>query len=1005
VLSAPRARRHPWGCASGALVLCTHVHSVQGVCRSRAPFCAQRSSYLPMGQSVSVDRDPADLKALFTLGQASSFPPSGVPAGGSSGGSGSSGPLPDGPVKHHVKAWKFEKNGRAVVDSPASLCNDQGYFALELQRTCSYLILHIQTEKGAGTEDPVDSAAAAATLEELAASASVSCTPRGLAIEVVSQSKVCGDDGAGPPMRYAVFVWHGVGVDPHVKARVFTKAFELDRQLRLGLLWQPPFFDALRKAVVLQSSPRKRGDGSHRSTTGGSTSITAVATDLEASADAVRRSHNRLLANLMDGASKGSKSATSGSSNSSPSRSVNGAQRFPRLGQSVCRSLGLTASPIAGAGSTMTSDSDGWLHGQRRLVAAGISPGTPEQGVPGANGAVGVPPAAGWCARPSPGPANSGAATYRGDGRDGVSVVPRLQLAAAPILGAALHLGSDEVGYPEEMDIDGMASEGEPGGRKRFRAADFVKARTGNAAGTDVAKNTVPKSARTDHGTLQSPRGNVETSPPMGQAPLRVRSANDDGAPLRVRGVMPSLNLAGVNNARRDIASRTEAPTMLNLEEINMSEEELINSYDPDNEENNYHLPPNLYKQLQLQQYRQVCSEVLEGALFIAGYQVASDFEYLRRLQISHIVNTAADICENCFPENFQYLTYYLKDSNNEEISLLFYRTLKWIDEAIQKGGRVLVHCREGISRSSTMVIAYLMWRCTMTFETAHEHIRKVRPICNPNTGFTCQLLMLGKKLGVGGAGNVQAGSSTDKLFRVGPYHPREPFLLLIPQTELPAGPTLDPRFGWAIQCQQRFILWIGSQVIDVEGCRVAAQQHIRWEEYFERRQCSLEEVHDGMEPPQFWQMLGLQGPPIDRSSIVAQRPDLDGDAETLSTRGERPIGGVTHSPGGTPLASSTASGAPLLPGSPPRGDNSARESAVHRVQLSPGALSPATGSPPGSLAAAATHAGGRQETPSLGKPVVFDLTPGARSEQPPSPGPVPEAMESMQLPPPAAST
>lgn len=956
-----------------------------------------------MGQSVSVDRDPSDLKALFTLGQASPLSPASTLAGASIGGSGSSGLPPDSPVQHHVKAWKFEKNGRAVVDSPALLCNDQGCFALELQRTCSYLILHIQTENAAGNEDPVDSAAAAAALEELAASASLSCTPRGLAIEVVSQSKVCGEDGTGPPLRYAVFVWHGIGVDPHVKARVFTKAFELDRQLRLGLLWQPPVCDALRNAVVLKGSLRKRGNGTHRSsgTTGGSTSITAVATDLEASTDAVRRSHNRLLAVLLDGTSKVSR--TGGSGSSSPSRSVNGAQRFPRLGQSVCRSLGL--SPIAGGGAAVTADPDGWLHGQRRLVTAGISTTTSEQGVPGANGSVGVPPAAGWSARPSPGAVNSGAATYRGDGRDAVSVVPRLQLAAAPILGGALHMGSDEAGHTEEMDVDGTGPEGEPGGRKRFRAADFAKARTGNTSGFDVAKNTVPKSARTDHSTsLQSPRAHVETSPSMGQTPLRGRGATDDAAPLRMRGVMPSLNLAGVNNARQNMASRTEAPTMLNLEEINMSEEELINSYDPDNEENNYHLPPNLYKQLQLQQYRQVCSEVIPGALFIAGYQVASDLDYLGRLRISHIVNTAADICENCFPDHFQYLTYYLKDSNNEEMSLLFYRTLKWIDDALQKGGRVLVHCREGISRSSTMVIAYLMWRFAWSFDSAFEHIRKVRPICNPNTGFTCQLLMLGKKLGVGGAGNVQAGSATDKLYRVGPYHPREPFLLLIPQIELPAGPTLDPRFAWAIQCQQQFILWIGSLVTDVEACRAAVQQHLCWEEYFERRQYSLEEVHDGREPPQFWQMLGLQGPPIDRSNIVALRPELDGDAETLSTRGERPTGGVTHSPGGTPLASSTASGAPLLPGSPPRGVN--RGADVQRVQLSPGAPSPTTGSPPGNLAAAGTHGtAGRQDPLGLGKPAVFDLTPGARSEQPPSPGPAPDAMDSMQLLPQAAST
>lgn len=341
------------------------------------------------------------------------------------------------------------------------------------------------------------------------------------------------------------------------------------------------------------------------------------------------------------------------------------------------------------------------------------------------------------------------------------------------------------------------------------------------------------------------------------------------------QGVMPVLNLAALNGQQRQsIASRPDAPAMLNLEEINMSEEEILNSYDPENEENNYHLPHHIYKQLQLKHFRQVCSEVIPGALFISSFQVAGDLESLRKHQITHIVNSAADICDSCFPNEFHYTTYYLKDTNNEEISLLFYRTLEWIQSAISSGGRVLVHCREGVSRSATIVIAYLMWRFNLSFEAAHEMLRKVRPICNPNTGFTFQLLVLGKKL---------SGTAPDRpgLFRVAPHHPREPFLLLVPVDWSAPWPLIDPRFAWVVQRGPQLVCWIGSQVLDAGAARETVLKHSHRLEAFERCQCTVKFIAEGEEPP-LWQVLGLPNDPGHCSNLVARRPTFDADFEVL---------------------------------------------------------------------------------------------------------------------------
>ena len=60
--------------------------------------------------------------------------------------------------------------------------------------------------------------------------------------------------------------------------------------------------------------------------------------------------------------------------------------------------------------------------------------------------------------------------------------------------------------------------------------------------------------------------------------------------------------------------------------------------------------------------------------------------------------------------------------------------------DAFASGGRVLVHCYAGISRSATIVISYLMREHSMSLSAATEHTRSRRWFINPNIGFRKQL-------------------------------------------------------------------------------------------------------------------------------------------------------------------------------------------------------------------------------------------------------------------------
>jgi protein phosphatase slingshot len=69
-----------------------------------------------------------------------------------------------------------------------------------------------------------------------------------------------------------------------------------------------------------------------------------------------------------------------------------------------------------------------------------------------------------------------------------------------------------------------------------------------------------------------------------------------------------------------------------------------------------------------------------------------------------------------------------------------FNATYKFIKEAKTDGGKVLVHCKMGISRSASVTISFLMKEKQWNLETALHKVKKARSIVSPNKSFIKQV-------------------------------------------------------------------------------------------------------------------------------------------------------------------------------------------------------------------------------------------------------------------------
>jgi hypothetical protein len=132
--------------------------------------------------------------------------------------------------------------------------------------------------------------------------------------------------------------------------------------------------------------------------------------------------------------------------------------------------------------------------------------------------------------------------------------------------------------------------------------------------------------------------------------------------------------------------------------------------------------------------------------LFLGGRQLSVDREKMSEMGITHVINCTPDLpCH--FEGEFKYFRVGVADSNRADIGAHFAGALEFFGAARAGGGKVLVHCSMGVSRSATIVLAVLMRFESMSLRDALAMVESKRACVRPNCGFFEQLIALEKEV------------------------------------------------------------------------------------------------------------------------------------------------------------------------------------------------------------------------------------------------------------------
>ena len=142
-------------------------------------------------------------------------------------------------------------------------------------------------------------------------------------------------------------------------------------------------------------------------------------------------------------------------------------------------------------------------------------------------------------------------------------------------------------------------------------------------------------------------------------------------------------------------------------------------------------------------------TELTEQLYLSAARAVTS--KALLDLGITSIINATLELPTVAYQKQ-ETIQIAVEDRIASKLYIYFDLVADKIQQVHLSGGKIMVYCRAGQSRSATLCIAYFMKYHGLSFEDAFQFVRSKRPIIHPNIGFIRQLKEYDAKLKIKGS-------------------------------------------------------------------------------------------------------------------------------------------------------------------------------------------------------------------------------------------------------------
>ena len=137
----------------------------------------------------------------------------------------------------------------------------------------------------------------------------------------------------------------------------------------------------------------------------------------------------------------------------------------------------------------------------------------------------------------------------------------------------------------------------------------------------------------------------------------------------------------------------------------------------------------------------------IRNNIFIGDLASASNKTSMKEQGITHVLSIYNGSYE-MFPDDFKYKIIHINDDSWCDIKKHFGEAIEFISDAVKdQNNKVMVHCQRGVSRSVTLVMAYMLWEMNNRERIEQDSVEEVissilsgiqehRSIADPNDGF-----------------------------------------------------------------------------------------------------------------------------------------------------------------------------------------------------------------------------------------------------------------------------